>query len=166
MAHGPLEAVSIGEIITTARTLAVLAVDICGVAGARRLRGSPGDDPLPDRFRTCRQDRARQRGRGECVARRAGERCRPGPGQRASVVVEVTHVVPGDQERFDLEGDLLRITGPEVADPTASSTRFSRVRIQPPMTSAISSWITPVRVSNSLATVTKRSPPGNTAAST
>ena len=25
-------------------------------------------------------------------------------------------MVPGDQERFDLEGDLLRITGPEVAD--------------------------------------------------
>ena len=34
LAHGPLEAVSIGEIITTARTLAVLAVDICGVAEA------------------------------------------------------------------------------------------------------------------------------------
>jgi acetylornithine deacetylase len=34
VAHGPLEAVSIDEIITTARTLAVLAVDICGVAGA------------------------------------------------------------------------------------------------------------------------------------
>jgi acetylornithine deacetylase len=34
VAHGPLEAVSIGEVITTARTLAVLAVDICGVAEA------------------------------------------------------------------------------------------------------------------------------------
>jgi acetylornithine deacetylase len=34
VAHGPLEAVSIDEIVTTARTLAVLAVDICGVAGA------------------------------------------------------------------------------------------------------------------------------------
>jgi acetylornithine deacetylase len=34
VAHGPLEAVSIDEMITTARTLAVLAVDICGVAGA------------------------------------------------------------------------------------------------------------------------------------
>jgi acetylornithine deacetylase len=31
-AHGPMEAVSIDEMVTTARTLAVLAIDICGVA--------------------------------------------------------------------------------------------------------------------------------------
>jgi acetylornithine deacetylase len=31
-AHGPMEAVAIDDVITTARTLAVLAIDICGVA--------------------------------------------------------------------------------------------------------------------------------------
>jgi acetylornithine deacetylase len=31
-AHGPMEAVAVDDMITTARTLAVLAVDICGVA--------------------------------------------------------------------------------------------------------------------------------------
>ena len=31
-AHGPLEAVAIYDMITTARTLAVVALDICGVA--------------------------------------------------------------------------------------------------------------------------------------
>ena len=32
LAHGPMESVSIAEVMTTARTLAALGVDVCGVA--------------------------------------------------------------------------------------------------------------------------------------
>jgi acetylornithine deacetylase len=32
LAHGPRESVPLDDIITTARTLAVLALDICGIA--------------------------------------------------------------------------------------------------------------------------------------
>jgi acetylornithine deacetylase len=32
LAHGPAESVPVDEIVTTARTLALLAIDICGVA--------------------------------------------------------------------------------------------------------------------------------------
>jgi acetylornithine deacetylase len=32
VAHGPHESVAIADIVTTARTLAALALDVCGVA--------------------------------------------------------------------------------------------------------------------------------------
>jgi acetylornithine deacetylase len=31
LAHGPHESVDLGEVVTTARTLATLALDLCGV---------------------------------------------------------------------------------------------------------------------------------------
>ena len=31
-AHGPLESVAVDDVVTTARTLALLAIDVCGLA--------------------------------------------------------------------------------------------------------------------------------------